>query len=81
MWVSDAVAMAGAGVIIKASSVPCLVTDVGGQLRPEAVRISVWPGLPHSMVTGFNQQAPQEDHGEVVYGLVSKDTEYHFCHS
>lgn len=53
MWVSDAVAMAGAGVIIKASSVPCLVTDVGGQLRPEAVGISVWPGLPHSMVTGF----------------------------
>ena len=38
-------------------------------------------GLLHSMVTGFNQQAPQEDHGEVVYGLVSKDTEYHFCHS
>ena len=55
----------GWSYIIKASSVQCLVTDVGGQLRPEAVGLSVWPGLPHSMVTGFNQQAPQEDHGEV----------------
>ena len=73
--------MAGAGVIINASSVPCLATDVGGQLRPEAVGLSVWPGLPHSMVTGFNPQPPQEDHGKVVYGLVSKDTEHHFRHS
>ena len=39
------------------------------------------PGAPHSMVAGFNKQAPQEDHGGMVYDLTSKSTEHHFCHS
>lgn len=61
--------LAGSRVMWQVSSLAWLVADAGGQLAlsrsfgPEHLicGLSVWPGLPHSMVAGFQQQESLEE--------------------